>query len=508
MVKNYLLRYGWVLLLVSLLLVSRVRAAEGEAGEAAFYFSPRLQQAYAEIQKLRLDSARRLLEQERARQPGNGVLHYLDNYADLHYLLLSEDKAAYTRLSGQQEVRLAALARLPESSPFQRLYMAEVRLHWAFVKLKFGQEVSASWDIIKAYRLLDENSRKYPQFIPTYKSLGLLHVLIGSVPENFSWVPLLLGLRGNVQQGLRELRMVQQKDAQFRQEAQLIDLLLHAYTLRLGADQLQELKYLPARSPDNLLLHFFAASVLMKEGRSEEALGLLQKAPDSPDYLPFPFLDYLRGDLLLQSGKYPEAAAAYRQFQAQFKGVNFIKDAYHKRYLCRWLSEQPGDPEGLLQKVLKEGRTIVEADQSAQRFAEKYLAGQVTTQQKVLMKARLATDGGYLTRAREALAPYQESSFGTLAERAEYNYRLGRIMQKMEQPERALPYLERSVVLTQNTNLYVGASAALQLGYLYREKQQRERAIAYFRRAMSYKKHEYKNSIDNKARAALTELGA
>ncbi|MPR32345.1 hypothetical protein GBK04_03025 [Cytophagaceae bacterium SJW1-29] len=481
-----------------------------EAGESdtRLEFTPRLQRAYFEIQKLRLDKAHTLLDQERSQNPDNGALIYLDNYADMYYLLISEDKAAFDRLSEKEDSRLDALTRLPENSPFQRLLRAEVRLHWAFAKLKFGSEVSACWDIIKAYKLLEENRRKFPTFVPTFKSLGLLHVLIGSVPEQYTWVTKVLGLTGDIEGGLRELNLVQAKDPFFRQEAQLIDLLLHAYTLQLSTAQIMELKAMPASQPDNLLLHFFATSVLMKEGRSEEALMILNKAPRTSDYIPFPFLDYLRAEILLQKGQYDQAYTYYDRFQRDFRGFNFLKDSYFKQFLCRWLTNRNEEAKALIGRVVKVGKTITESDQYAEKFAETYRAGQVKDEQKVLFEARYASDGGYLQEAEQALGNYSETSFSETSNKAEFNYRRGRILQKMGQSTQSLPYFERSIVLTQNTNLYFGPSSALQMGYIYKRQSNKPQAIASFKKAMSYKKHEYKNSIDNKARAALSELGA
>lgn len=471
-------------------------------------FTPGLQRAYFEIQKLRIDKARAILNQERSQDPENGALIYLDNYADMYYLLISEDKAAYEKMSGREDSRLAALGKLPDSSPYQRLLRAEVRLHWAFAKLKFGNEVSACWDIIKAYRLLEENRSKFPSFVPTLKSLGLLHVLIGSVPEQYTWVTKVLGLRGNIEGGLRELNTVQAKDPFFRQEAQLIDLLLHAFTLQLSPAQIRELKGMPANQPDNLLLHFFATSVLMKEGRSEEASVILNKAPRTSEYIPFPFLDYLRAEILLQKGQYDAAYTYYDRFQRDFKGFNFLKDSYFKQFLCRWLTNRNDEAKTLIGRVEKVGKTITESDQYAQKFAETYHAGQVKEEQKVLFVARYATDGGYLGEANEALEKYTEVSFVETGNKAEFNYRRGRILQRMGQETQSLPYYERSIQLAQNTNLYFGPSSALQMGYIYKLQSNKKQAIASFRKAMSYKKHEYKNSIDNKARAALSELGA
>jgi hypothetical protein len=140
-------------------------------------FSPRLQKAYFEIQKLRLPAARQLIDTERNQQPANAFIPYLDNYADLHYLLISEDKAAYKLLSQKEDQRLESIGKLPDNSPYKRFFQAEIRMHWAFAKLKYGNELSGSWEIIKAYRLLEENQKKFPDFLPTQKSLGLLHVL-------------------------------------------------------------------------------------------------------------------------------------------------------------------------------------------------------------------------------------------------------------------------------------------------------------------------------------------
>ncbi len=487
-----------------LLTISILTKADGAA--ARLDFSPRIQLAYFEVQKLRLDKARALLEEERKSNPDNGALIYVENYADMYYLLISEDRAAYNKLSKKEDERLDALMALPDNSPYQRLLRAEVRLHWAFAKLKFGNEVSGCWDIIKAYRLLEENRKKFPTFVPTLKSLGLLHVLIGSVPEQYTWVTRTLGLSGDIPGGLRELQKVENTETLFRQEAQLIDLLLHAYTLQLNESQFRELKRMPAGQPDNLLLHFFATSVLMKEGRSEEALAILNKAPRSSAYIPFPFLDYLRAEILLQKGQYDSAYGYYDKFQRNFKGFNFLKDSYFKQFLCRWLTNRDAEANTLIARVPKVGKTITESDGYAEKFAETYLDEQVKDEQKILFEARYASDGGYLRGALAKLDGYSENSFSEIANQAEFNYRRGRILQKMGEANEAMPYFDRAIQLTQSSSLYFGPSSALQLGYIYKELRNKPQAVSYFKKAMSYKKHEYKNSIDNKARAALSSM--
>jgi tetratricopeptide (TPR) repeat protein len=470
-------------------------------------FTPKLQRAYFEIQKLRLQPARELIDEERKANPSNPFIQYLDNYADLHYLLISEDKKAYKILSEKEDQRLEIVGKLPESSPFKRFFQAEIRLHWAFAKMKFGSEVSGAWDVIKAYRLLEENQKKFPDFLPTLKSLGLLHVMIGSVPESYIWVTKILGLKGNIKLGIQEIETVVREEPLFQQEAQLVDLLIHAYILQLTDEQRQQIRQLPKSQPDNLLLHFFATTILMKEGKSREASGYLNKAPAGNAYIPFPFLDYLKGEIALQQGNYDSASVRYLSFQKHYKGFNFIKDSNFKLFMCKWLADEDKEASLFISKIGKNGSTIVEGDKFAQRMSEDFAAGKVIPEQKILFKARYATDGGYLDEAMEMIAPFSEKSFTTTIDRAEFNYRKGRILQKKELIDEAIPFYDRTIALTQNSGAGFGASASLQLGYIFRDKKQTEKAIGYFKKAVGYKKHEYKNSIDNKAKAALTELG-
>lgn len=470
-------------------------------------FTPKLQRAYFEIQKLRIQPARLLIDEERKTDPENAFIQYLDNYADLHYLLISEDKKAYKDWSAKEDQRLSMVGKLPDSSPYRRFFQAEIRLHWAFAKMKFGNEVSGAWDVIKAYRLLDENQKKFPDFIPNLKSLGLLHVMIGSVPDNYNWVIKILGLRGNIKLGIQEIETVIRKAPLFQQEARLVDLLIHAYILQLNDAQREMIKQLPKNQPDNLLLHFFATTISMKEGNSQEAAVYLSKAPSGNGYISFPFLEYLKGELALQQGNYDSAFSHYLNFQRQYKGFNFIKDGNLKLFMCLWLDNQDRAAAPYINRIRDTGSTIVEGDKFAQRLSEDYAHGKITAEQKILFKARYATDGGYLEKAAALMETVTEKQFAVIDNKAEYNYRKARIFQKMERFDFAIPLYERAILLTQTTAPGVGASSALQLGYIFRDKKQPGKAIIYFKKAVSYKKYEYKNSIDNKARAALTDLG-
>jgi tetratricopeptide (TPR) repeat protein len=227
------------------------------------------------------------------------------------------------------------------------------------------------------------------------------------------------------------------------------------------------------------------------------------------NYLPFPFLAYLKAEIYLQKGQYQTALKLYQSFLIKYKGFNFLKDTYYKLFLCYWLNNEEIKGVQYLEKIKTIGENIVESDKAATKFSENYLNKKLTKSipQKILMKARLAFDGGYYDKALECLNSYSENSFDQASNRAEFNYRKGRIFQKLNNLQDAIAYFERTIIISENQNWSFGASSALQLGYIYQSKNEKAKAKSYFEKAISYKKHEYKNSVDNKAKAALNEMG-
>ena len=464
-----------------------------------------MQRAYADLLKLKVPNARLLMQAETDQ---NGIRIYTEDYADMLTLLFSDDDRAYEKIAHREEDRLEQLSQLDQTSPWARVTQAEVRLHWAFVKLKFGKEVSAAWDVIRAYKLLNENRKRFPAFLPTYKALGVLHVMVGAAPDQYTWVARLLGLRGDINTGMQEIRRAQQ-DPTFRLEAQLIELMIRAYVLRFSDADTRELQLLVSQHPDNALLHFLAATIQMKNGQSESARLFLLSLPqnDTPAYLPTPIVDNLLGDIYLQKGQFAPALVHYQRFLSRYTGQNFVKDTYYKQFLCYWLAHDDARAQALVRRIPTAGRAVVESDKAAQKFAETFLKMGPTPHQQLLIRARLSCDGGYLDSALTLLRPYPEGRFLPGTEQAEFNYRMGRILQRQHETDAAIPFFTRAITLSDGSGSgSFGATSALQLGYIYEQQKDVSHARQYFEKALSYRHYEYKNSIDNKARAGLNGL--
>lgn len=500
MFKNLLYRYQFSKKYLFLVLLTCFCTLKSFGSD--FDFTPNLQKAYAEIFKLKIKSGRALIAKE---NPNNPFRIYLENYADMIELINSENETAYEKLIDKEDERLDLIEDLDEKSPYNRLLRAEIKLHWALIKIRFGHEVKAGYNVIKAYQLLEENQKLFPAFLPNQKSLGCLHILIGSVPDNQRWIPKLLGLRGNIQQGMNELHNAE-KDRNWGVEAAFCTTFIQAYVLKFTEKQNAEMLQLLSSQEDNLNINLIATAISLKDNRTEQAIDILKKCPDDDAYLYFSIFELYKAETFLLKGNYQQASVSYLSYLRNFKGKTFLKDTYYKLFVCSWLAGDEKKGKLYLSKIGGVGNKISESDKAAQKFYENFQKSNALPN-KTLLKIRLLFDGGYFEQGQKEIANLSEKSFSDSKDQAEFNYRAGRIYQKLTQNDKALAYFERAISLTDAQDWYFAPTSSLQMGYIFQSKGLKSKAKTYFEKALSYKKHEYKTSIDNKARAALTEMG-
>jgi hypothetical protein len=470
-----------------------------DTARASFLMTNHLRNAHAQLLELRLAEARQSVAAERLKNPDNALCDYFDNYADMAILLINENEDLYDQLSDNEDLRLDRLAEQDKNSPYYQFVRAEIKMQWAFVRLKFGHEISAAWSLRQAYKLLAANAEKHPTFIPQLKSLGMMQMLIGSVPEKYMWILNAAGLSANLHTGLSNLQKATQQPNEFGKEAQLLLALAQVYMLKQPQQATQLLGTLHQKDADNPLVCFLYGNVLMKENRSEIALQVLLKYPKGSQYAKLFMVSYLIGEIYLQKAEYARALVYFNYFLENHTGKNYKKDARYKMFLCYWLNNDSTQAQLHFAKIKNEGRALLEADQYAQRVANSQ-----TFPNAAIMRVRLFTDGGYFAQASEALQSIKIQML-TGKDQTEYFYRAARLYHLTKQTELAIAQYKKTIEMGKTLPHYFAANSALQLGYLYKAQLQAKEACFYFKMALSFREHEYKNSIDNKAKAALVD---
>jgi tetratricopeptide (TPR) repeat protein len=253
--------------------------------------------------------------------------------------------------------------------------------------------------------------------------------------------------------------------------------------------------------PDNRLVLFIAINMLMKDSQAENALELFNTLDKQNQGLPMYYVEYLRGEALLQKGEYQKAIPYFQKFQKGYRSSSFKKDSYYKISLCYWLMNDEVQAKLFFEKAKVTGKDNAEPD----KYAAKRLEEGKLPNQKIL-KARLATDGGYYTEAAAALQSISLSELKSPKDQTEYYYRKARLAHKTHDLPSAKTLYLQSITMTKDNPWYFAPNSALQLGYIAQEQKDFVAAKKYFEQALSYKRHEYKNSIDNKAKAALEQI--
>ena len=471
-----------------------------------FAFDADARGIYQAALDLRFGEAEAGLQSMRRQSPDNLVVPLLENYLEVLRILAEDDEATYRRLSPGMDKKLWKISRGDPQSPWFRYTQAEIRLQWAALKVRFGDYLSAASEVKQGYELLRDNQNRFPDFKPNLKGLGLVHTVAGNIPDEYQWaVRVLTGIRGSVPQGLGELealiKYAETNDYPFENEAIIIYSALQLHINGREDLALNALQRPSAARGNSALLAYARAQTYLRNGRTDEAISVLQHSPRGGQYHPFPYTDYLYGTARLYRLDLAEAETSLSRFVQSFGGKTALKTAWQK---LAWISLLNGDQQGYYQRmwmVKQSGIARSDADKAAAREAD---SGEIPDVR--LLKARILFDGGYYDKAyqflknREAEFAYQPRI------QLEYLYRMGRITHKLGRMTEARQFYEQTIIRGGQQPWYFACHAALQTGYLLEEKNDRENARIYYRKCLNMKPKEYSSGLHAKAKARLNRL--
>ena len=462
--------------------------------------------AYSDIMSLRFATAKQLLKQEKQIDPANVYVDYLNNYMDFLRVFIDENPILFDQLDDSFDFRYNRIKQLPDTSRYKKLLLANMNLQWAFARLKFGQYFSAAWELNHAYRMLTSNVEQFPGFVPNYITLGVLHVMIGLVPDKYNWMLKIISMEGSVEQGKTEIYRVLDNTmknpmyAYLRNEALFY---LGFIELNLSSDRkaLDKLMvYLDQTDNKNLLMVFLKTDIHARYGQNDLALKQLNNLPKGPEYFPFYYLHYIKGECYLRKLETDSATASYRYFLKHFEGINYIKDAWRKQAWAVLLQNKQTVYHQLMDSVLVFGAIKVGADKEALIEAESGILPNTN-----LLRARLLFDGGYYSSSKTILDTMNTSHL-TKDEQTERIYRYARIAHRQHYIVTAKKDYRETIVSGALSPRYFAANAALKMGEIYESEDSLALAKIYYEKCLDLNFDEYKNSILGKAKEGLERI--
>ncbi|HEY6975454.1 MAG TPA: tetratricopeptide repeat protein [Chitinophagaceae bacterium] len=470
--------------------------------EKVYDFNTLCQQAYKEITSLKLSSGAQLVNEARKQNPDNLIPEILDSYIDFYILFFNEDPADYERRIAHFADRLDKLGDGPENSPFYNFCLTVVYMQKASAEIKFGRQWAAGWDFRKAFSLVKENRRAFPSFLPNNMIYGPMLVVAGTIPDGYKWLASLFGISGSIKDGINQMQQfVNSKDSLaklFFDEASFYYCYILFYIENKPEEAFQYIQQKKLDVVNNHLLAYMAANLAINDKKTEYAKNVILQRNSSAEYLDAPVWDFEFGYIKLRHLEIAEAVQYFQNFLNRFKGKFYVKDAYEKLSWCYYLQGNMNAAEKTRQLVLTEGSETVDADKQANKNAESGV-----WPNPLLLKARILNDGGYNNGALVVLAGKNINDYSKPEDQLEFAYRLGRIYDDMNRDEEAIKMYLLAIKLGENRPEYYAARAALQIGYIYEERGKKDTAITYFQKCLNMNEQDYKNSLDQKAKAGI-----
>jgi tetratricopeptide (TPR) repeat protein len=468
---------------------------------AGYNFDDHNTQAYKELLSLRFDKVPSLLEKSLKQDEKNGITLYLYNLYEVALVLVSEDKTIYDKHLNNEDLLLKKLQNLDKSSPYYLFVLSEVRLQNGLARLKMGDDFGALNSLQKAYGLTIENSRKFPGFLPTLRSLGLYQSVLGSVPQNYRWITTLIGFKNrdfDPQLGKKNLETVAQSGTIFAQEAEVLLALIEGYLYTRYEESYEQISAIYKKHPNNALYGLFTAMLGIHAGKSHEIQKVLEKIPDQSPYPSMEFVLYLRCETSLFLGQYEQCVFWGKEFLSRYKGQNYLKDVHYKISLAYLLLSNPVESQTYRNLTLKVGGTRTIQDRSAQKFCSQKVLPSLP-----LIRARLFFDGGLYDKALQSL----ENASLKPEETHEYLYRMGRIWHGKKNFDKAIAFYQKTIAFDKEMNTFFGAYSCLQIAYINRDfLSNPQQAKSYFQKVLLYKKYQDKEALEYKAKLALSEM--
>jgi len=249
---------------------------------------------------------------------------------------------------------------------------------------------------------------------------------------------------------------------------------------------------------NNHLLAFMAANLNVNSKHPDTAENIINRRNKSSDYLPTHLWEFEMSFAKLYHLDLAEAIKGFEHFTKTFKGNFYLKDVYQKLSWCYYLQGNMSAAEAARKSVLTKGNSETDADKKALKDAKSGV-----WPNSVLLKARLLNDGGYNKEAYAVLEHKKSTDFITPVEQLEFIYRVARIYDDLGYDDKAIAAYENTIKLGIDRKEYFASRAALQIAYILEKQGKKSQAIAYYQKCLDMDDHEYKDSIDQRAKSGI-----
>jgi TolA-binding protein len=297
----------------------------------------------------------------------------------------------------------------------------------AFARGRAKSYFKAAWDGKKSYDYyvdaLEVNSKEYD----AYLGVGLYHYFVSFLPKPLQWMTSILGIEGNPELGIKEVRQAAEKGVYSKIEAQYyLSQFLPWFANDFDSGE-KILKGLTQQYPANSLFSFTLSVWEIRRHDVQSArqrLSAIARTEKSAVIGVKALALYKLAECQFRLGEYIDARSTYMEFLQSYQDENYIATANYRIGICYEMSGERGKATQYYKHAASAMRRHGDDAYSARR-AEERSSSPLSFADSMMIKAQNFSKSGKYAQAIELFSNIIQSGNVSSDRKAEAIYGLG-----------------------------------------------------------------------------------
>ncbi|MBI5215442.1 MAG: DUF3808 domain-containing protein [Ignavibacteriae bacterium] len=379
----------------------------------------------------------------------------------------------------------------------------------AFAHARHKSYLKAAWDGKKSLDYFTDAVQQNPKAYDAYLGLGTFHYFAAFAPKALQWVISILGVDGDANLGVKEIRIALEKGMFTNVEAQyyLAQFLPWQSGNFVASESL--LVNLNKRFPNNSIISFTLAIWEMRRNDVTSAREHLQNIVESdkgtvPGLKPLSL--YKLAECNYRLNNFQNAIDGYKAFLAIYHDENYQATAHHRIGVSYELS-------GRREQALKHYRASIAAehrhgdDKYSSRKSEAFLKSPITVADSILLTAKNIYKAGNYGKAKELYNTLETLAGVSLIHRAEAHIGIGELLMEQELYAEALSHFNNVLAMNVGSELWLLPWSHYQLGVCHSKLGNTVVAKKEFERVLEFEEeYDFKNWLTFRTERELEKL--
>ena len=371
--------------------------------------------------------------------------------------------------------------------------------------------LKAVWDGKKGFSLLKQLVKEKPDMYDAYLGTGLFDYLLAKIPKSYSWVLSILGYSGNLENGIRELKVAEEKGIYTKQEARFYLSQFLFFENRYD-EAFFYIKKLIKEYPENSLFLISYANMESRIDKPEFAIDPCKKAieinnrrnVESGDDLAYIVL--ANAQFILNDFK-----SASDNYELYLKKVNNKNLSYLRNYNFVRMG-MSHDFSGKREKAIAAYKLAKKVDEKKNPSEAISFENSRTFINRApgenFKKIVIANNYLYRKKEEEALKEYLSVINNDLTEDEKVScyYNIGELYLNKNLPDEALKYYFNALKTKPTTNKHLIPFSYFKLGKIMRQKNELGKAKEFLNAAREYEDYFFEDMLTDSIKTEMKKI--